>query len=469
MNHLIHTSEKGKRNKWLVNHVKTIAGVPFLLSLWIVVALVFLYNSNEEKFFDIEPLQMFFLWICPVVHIVFSSIYLIAYFSIEAPITLLPFEEEVELPTSNMSDDGEETVEPYNVRLSDWPKPELEESIWIETLQEAVNSPRAWFVVFLWVVSVCGYIEIFMHALILTDFFNTPSGLLVVKAVAVGAPKLKNSFFMGVIMLLIWTMWSFWFYQDEINSIGNPCATVYQCTYKAMQVGFRGDLDTIHGDDHGNIRGGYSPPAAFFEDGKWQAQVIGVLLFYFMWTFILEGIIQGQIIDAFAEMRGEDDAKEQDEKVNCMVCSLSRFAIESQGGQFTEHTSRTHSPQHYLFYIMYVQSRSPTDDTGVMSELREKLQKFDHTFLPIETCVMLNPDEREVSITNSDLDSKMDYISSMLANIESGMASMSNGEFTTSAEVGSGGDGARLTSIEAQIGRQGDLLERLAGRLGVDV
>jgi len=251
--------------------------------------------------------------------------------------------------------------------------------------------------------------SIFFHAFILIEFFRTPAGRLVVAACQLGGPKMLKTFMMGFIMILIWTQFTWLYFRKWAHLASGQCSTVYQCTFKAIQVGFRGDLDELHGDDHGNIRGdSYVSPQSVWEDPTYQLQVLMVLAFYLLWEYILAGIIQGQIIDAFAEMRIAADEKIADANERCMVCSLSRFEVDNAGGRFYSHISEDHVPQNYLFFLTFLDAHNQDDDSGMMSYVRDAVHRCSTDFIPISTCTMMNRDENEIIVTNEMLGGKLD-------------------------------------------------------------
>jgi hypothetical protein len=59
-----------------------------------------------------------------------------------------------------------------------------------------------------------------------------------------------------------------------------------------------------------------------------QFQWLFTISFLILWGFILEGIVQGYIVDAFSAIRGEEDTRLADSRENCFICSLSRFELE---------------------------------------------------------------------------------------------------------------------------------------------
>ena len=144
-------------------------------------------------------------------------------------------------------------------------------------------------------------------------------------------------------------------------------------------------------------------------------QVMLALGYFLMWDYILSGIIQGQIIDAFAEMRAAEDAKILDEHERCMICSLSRFDVDSNGGKFHQHISRDHVPKSYLFYFVHLEKVGAQEDDGMMTYVRDCVERASIQFIPIGTCEIMNKDESKVIVTNADLNTQV----STLAQTES--------------------------------------------------
>jgi len=197
---------------------------------------------------------------------------------------------------------------------------------------------------------------------------------------------------MGFIIILFWISIGWYLFQEEIDKV-NPhyCDTVYQCALKAIQDGFRGDLNTMHGDNYGNLRGeAYVPPERFYEDLSFQAQLVFVLLFVLVWENILSGIIQGQIIDAFAEIRAGDDEKLRDCRERCLICSMSRYELEESDVNYFEHTTEDHEPWAYVYCLQYLLLKDPDEYTGIESYVIERYSCMDPSFMPVGSCVAVN-------------------------------------------------------------------------------
>ena len=176
----------------------------------------------------------------------------------------------------------------------------------------------------------------------------------------------------------------------------------------------------MHGDNHGNIRGGtYEPPEVFTNQVDYLVQVFFVLCFFVIWEFILAGIIQGQIIDAFAEIRVAAEEMSRDARENCMICSLSRFALESTNINFHDHIRKEHNPIHYLFFFGYLLQKDEDDYTGLESYVRENLDACLTKFIPINTCFAQNggKDDAENEVTNRTLSKTMEGMNQCLTDI----------------------------------------------------
>ena len=232
----------------------------------------------------------------------------------------------------------------------------------------------------------------FWAGYLVMEFFRRPSAKQVTKAVITGAPKLFSSFMMGFIIILFWISIGWYLFQEEIDKV-NPhyCDTVYQCALKAIQDGFRGDLNTMHGDNYGNLRGeAYVPPERFYQDFSYQAQLVFVLLFVLVRDNILSGIIQGQIIDAFAEIRAKEDENLKDCRERCLICSMSRYQLEDSDVNYFEHTTEDHEPWAYVYCLQYLLLKDPDEYTGIESYIIDRYSKMDPSFMPVGSCVAVN-------------------------------------------------------------------------------
>lgn len=71
------------------------------------------------------------------------------------------------------------------------------------------------------------------------------------------------------------------------------------------------------------------------------------------------------MINSFAEKRETKEALEEDKSNNCYICNINRDAIEKTGETFEKHTRSNHFLWNYIFYKYALESKDPTDYTGL--------------------------------------------------------------------------------------------------------
>ncbi|XP_032593574.1 inositol 1,4,5-trisphosphate receptor isoform X2 [Drosophila grimshawi] len=100
------------------------------------------------------------------------------------------------------------------------------------------------------------------------------------------------------------------------------------------------------------------------KEGLFVARVIYDLLFFFIVIIIVLNLIFGVIIDTFADLRSEKQQKEAVLKTTCFICSLNRSAFDNKTVSFEEHIKSEHNMWHYLYFIVLVKVKDPTEFTG---------------------------------------------------------------------------------------------------------
>lgn len=117
------------------------------------------------------------------------------------------------------------------------------------------------------------------------------------------------------------------------------------------------------------------------------ARVVYDLLFFFIVIIIVLNLIFGVIIDTFADLRSEKQQKELILKNTCFICGkcifylfwyhvftvivyndafagLNRSSFDNKTVSFEEHVKHEHNMWHYLYFIVLVKVKDPTEFTG---------------------------------------------------------------------------------------------------------
>lgn len=90
--------------------------------------------------------------------------------------------------------------------------------------------------------------------------------------------------------------------------------------------------------------------------------------FFLLVKIILYNILFGVIIDTFAQLRNAKNFMDDDKRNKCFICNFDRFVFdkETEGG-FMRHISKDHNLWFYVYYIVHLQSKDPTEFTGIES------------------------------------------------------------------------------------------------------
>jgi hypothetical protein len=107
------------------------------------------------------------------------------------------------------------------------------------------------------------------------------------------------------------------------------------------------------------------------------------LIFFFMVIILLLNIIFGIILDTFAALRELKEEREDLLNNHCFICSLNRDQLEKIEEGFEYHTRREHNTWEYLYFIIYIKTKEPSEYTGIESYIAEKLAANDVSFVPL--------------------------------------------------------------------------------------
>jgi len=80
---------------------------------------------------------------------------------------------------------------------------------------------------------------------------------------------------------------------------------------------------------------------------------------------MLANIISGIMLDAFGSLRDQTNALQYDKDNMCYICNVTRYTLEKQKKSFKEHINGPHFLWNYVFYVYYLDKKSPTDYSGL--------------------------------------------------------------------------------------------------------
>ncbi|TRZ10478.1 hypothetical protein HGM15179_016619, partial [Zosterops borbonicus] len=93
-------------------------------------------------------------------------------------------------------------------------------------------------------------------------------------------------------------------------------------------------------------------------------RVVFDITFFFFVIVILLAIIQGLIIDAFGELRDQQEQVKEDMETKCFICGIGSDYFDTTPHGFETHTLEEHNLANYMFFLMYLINKDETEHTG---------------------------------------------------------------------------------------------------------
>ncbi|RVE60099.1 hypothetical protein OJAV_G00195020 [Oryzias javanicus] len=115
-------------------------------------------------------------------------------------------------------------------------------------------------------------------------------------------------------------------------------------------------------------------------------RIIFDITFFFFVIVILLAIIQGLIIDAFGELRDQQEQVKEDMETKCFICGIGNDYFDTVPHGFETHTLHEHNLANYLFFLMYLINKDETEHTGQESYVWKMYQERCWEFFPAGDC-----------------------------------------------------------------------------------
>lgn len=175
-----------------------------------------------------------------------------------------------------------------------------------------------------------------------------------------------------------------------INRTGvSVCMSLFHCYCTALNYGLRfgGGL-------------GDAMPIAPYDDENLQLYYIKFFMdvaFFLLVNTIILNIFFGIIIDSFAQLREESAFTENDVKNVCFMCNLDRYIVSLLSNiyyvclkqldkdtdlGFDYHIQYDHNVWNYLFFIIHLKQKDPSDFNGTESSIFQCFQNDDMSWFP---------------------------------------------------------------------------------------
>ena len=124
-------------------------------------------------------------------------------------------------------------------------------------------------------------------------------------------------------------------------------------------------------------------------DDRYLFLVLYQFSYYLIVITVLLNVIFGIIIDTFGELRTVAESKRASMENACFICGVDRFTFDTQGGGFKRHITEDHNMWNYLFMIVHLREKAPTEYNGWEQYVADKMNARDTSFFPLNSAAVL--------------------------------------------------------------------------------
>ncbi|XP_051500982.1 ryanodine receptor 3 [Myxocyprinus asiaticus] len=230
-------------------------------------------------------------------------------------------------------------------------------------------------------MSILGHYNNFFFAAHLLDIamgFKTLRTIL--SSVTHNGKQLVLTVGLLAVVVYLYTVVAFNFFRKFYNKSEDEdapdmkCDDMMTCYLFHMYVGVRAG---------GGIGDEIEDPAG---DPSELYRILFDITFFFFVIVILLAIIQGLIIDAFGELRDQQEQVKEDMETKCFICGIGNDYFDRTPHGFETHTLQEHNLANYLFFLMYLINKDETEHTGQESFVWKMYQERCWDFFPAGDC-----------------------------------------------------------------------------------
>ena len=200
--------------------------------------------------------------------------------------------------------------------------------------------------------------------------------------------------------------------EDYVESTGEWCTSAWVCFVSSVRLGliFGGGLGEALITSEEGMPGGRT----FFDIG-----------YFLLITIIGLNVVFGIIVDSFSELRDEKFQRKEQLESECFICTIKNYEFEQRASGFQNHVRTDHHMWNYLFYMIYLMNKDPTEYSSHENYIAKVLEADNDvvTFFPINKALSLDGNE-----ANKDLENRIEDIRDIVEGIADTLAKSNNAE-----------------------------------------
>lgn len=95
------------------------------------------------------------------------------------------------------------------------------------------------------------------------------------------------------------------------------------------------------------------------------------MIFFIINILLVLNMINGIVVNAFADMREKDDVLNRESTEKCFICSIERSEFKKNNLSFSQHKAKDHNVMNYLNYLIKIRM-TPDKDLDFFDEYIKK-------------------------------------------------------------------------------------------------
>jgi len=113
------------------------------------------------------------------------------------------------------------------------------------------------------------------------------------------------------------------------------------------------------------------------------------MLYHIIIVLVFSAVVSGIIIDAFAEMRSQNNEIKSDILNTCFICNIEREDFEQLGLPFKKHIREEHNMWDYAFFRLYLETKDESKYTGLETFCAEQIRENKIGWFPIKKAIVI--------------------------------------------------------------------------------
>ncbi|CAH8526115.1 unnamed protein product [Schistosoma turkestanicum] len=247
----------------------------------------------------------------------------------------------------------------------------------------------------------------FFYSLVLLDVVTREETLLnVVRSVTKNGRSIFLTGILALIIIYLYSIIGYAYFQNDFtieidltddhgsgdSSTERRCDSLRMCILTTLREGL------LNGGGIGDV---LRRPSN--KDNSFLFRTIYDMSFFVIVIIIILNLIFGVIVDTFAALRQEKQNSEELNKNHCCVCGLHRSAFDQSNINFDEHIDIEHNVWHYLYFIIYLRTKSVDSLTGLEIYIDKLIKKNEFKWIPRRRAMTLHNAENDSSEKSEEL------------------------------------------------------------------